>query len=231
MAKTPGGEEAKPKVADILSSFLQRYRTHVFVAFAVVIIGGIGAIVFFEVQSRRAEEALVRIEAAKEQYEQWQGADDETRSELEPELFAELEAIRERFSGTYGALRARYIEASIHYEAERYEEALFAFVQLADHYSDAHLAPRALLYAGFAAEELGQFGRAEELFRQIVESYGEESMEAPRALFGLARVYEAGERFEEAAEAYDQLLEDYTGSPWSDMARNRLIVLRAQERI
>ncbi len=231
MAKTPGGEEAKPKVADILSAFLQRYRTHLIVVFAVVIVGGIGAVVFFELQSRRAEEALVRIEAAKDQYEQWQGADEETRAELEPELIAELEAIRERFSGTYGALRARYIEASMHYEAERYEEALSAFVQLADQYSNAHLAPRALLYGGFAAEELGEFGRAEEIFRRIVESYGDQSVEAPRALFGLARVYEAGDRFEEAAEAYDRLLEDYTGSPWSDMARNRLIVLRAQERI
>ncbi len=231
MAKTPDGEQAKPRVADAVSAFLHRFRKQIIIVIAVLFVGGIGAVVVMELQSRRAEEALVRIEAVEEQYQEWSAADEEQRAELEPELFAEIEAIRDRFSGTYGALRAAYIEAEMQFEMGRYSEALTAFERVADQYQDAHLAPRALLYAAFAAEELEELGRAEQLFQRIVERYGAETPETPRALFGLARIFETGERFGEAADAYNELVEEYSASPWSNMARNRLIVLRAEERI
>ena len=231
MAKTPDGEQTKPRIADKVSAFLHRFRKQIIIIVAVLFVGGIGAVVVMELQSRRAEEALVRIEAVQEQYDEWSAADEDRRAELEPELFAEIEAIRDGFTGTYGALRAAYIEANMQFELERYSEALTAFERVADQYEETHLAPRALLYAAFAAEELEELGRAEQLFRRIAERYGKDAPETPRALFGLARIYEAGERFGEAADAYDELVEEYSASPWSNMARNRLILLRAEERI
>ncbi len=231
MAKTQDDVQAKPTVAESVSAFLHRFRKQIVIVSAVLVAGGIGAAVIMEIQSRRAEDALARAETVQEQYEHWLAADQGERGEIEPGLFAELEAIRDRYSGTYGGLRAQYIEANMHYESERYEAAGMVFEQLAENYPNSHLAPRSLLYAAFAAEELDDPGRAERLFRRLVDSYGADVPEKPRALFGLARIYELGQRYQDAETAYSDLVERYSASPWSNMARNRLIALRAQDRI
>ena len=70
-----------------------------------------------------------------------------------------------------------------------------------------------------------------ELLNRLVDLYDAQSAEIPRALFSIGRINEGLDQIVEAAESYNQLIDDYPGSSWTNLARDRIITLTVQGRI
>lgn len=57
------------------------------------------------------------------------------------------------------------------FQKKAYERAIQAFEMLARTYPGSDKVPAALLKVGISASELGDFGRAKQAFRRVIEEY------------------------------------------------------------
>lgn len=212
-----------------LAAFLQRNRRTLAITLTVFVLGGAGLFGYLEYSSRRAEQALQKLEQGLELYEDLQFTEEGERSEREAQLLELLNEIRSNYSGTYAAARAAFVAAELAWDQGNYAAAAEDFLDLAQRNPRSHLAPRALLLAGLAAEEAGNPEAAQAAYLRLVERHGTEAPETPRALFSLGRLAEGRSDYATAREHYDRLVQDFAGAAWTNLARNRIIYIESQQ--
>ncbi len=222
------GTEQKLSFPEKLVEFLQRNRRTLAILLAVFVLGSAGLFGFFEYNSRRAEQALQKMEQGLELYEELQVADNAAQEELLAELQGILSDIRNNYSGTYAAARAAFISAELAWDRSDFEAAADDFLGLAQRSPRSHLASRALLLAGLAFEEVGNKEAARESYQKLVDDHGREAPETPRALFALGRLAEQGDDPDAARGYYERLVQDFSGAAWTNLARNRIIYFESQ---
>ena len=228
---TAKSHDTKPTVLDTLSHFLSRHRIVLIVFLVIVALAVIGLFVGLEITTNRTQRSLVLVEELQTSYDKWLLLDQEFRaSELDP-LVTEIDNLLESYPRTYAAQRAIYLHAQALAELERWSEASEHYLDLADRFPEVYLAPISLMQAAVATENAADPNLALDILNRLIDEYDAKSAEIPRALFSIGRINEGLNNIVDAAESYNRLIDDYPGSSWTNLARDRIITLTVQGRI
>ncbi len=229
-------EKERASLKDRLTEALSRYRKPLLLGLALFVVVLVATFAYLEIQQRRAEEALARIEEAEASFEAWvdaREADEDGGAEgIRIELESDIEEIIRRYPRKYAANRARFLQGEIYWELGDWVSAGERYRETADSFPRSHLASVSLYNAGVAFEEAGDLDSAVENLQEVVDRFAESpSPLVPQAVFSLGRLAEEQEDFGSAREHYQQLVESHPGSNWTSLARNRIILLSAEGRI
>ena len=133
--------------------------------------------------------------------------------------------------------------------AEYFRERNFAlgaleFQKVLEKYPESEWADNAQFGLGLIYEELGDYQKAVEELGKVVINYPKGD-KAPNALFGIGEIYERRLKNEpsklslssltlknnsQAIETYQKLVDNYPGSRWAPMARERIERIRKEEK-
>lgn len=217
---------ARERFVDALSGFLQRQRVPILVLTIVALVGIVSFAVYAEVSSRRAEEALVRLEDIQTRVDERQGLEDDERVEFDEEIIGELSEIIERYPRTYATQRSFFLSGILYMEQENFAEAAESFGRVADRFPEGHLALIARANQATAYEENSQPEEAMDAYRELLTMRPDSSPLIARALFSLGRLSETlSQDSDQSRDYYERVVNEYPQSNWTSLARNRLLAL------
>ena len=219
--------KGKDKFLAQLSSFLEKNRKVLYIILGVAVAAIIVTGIVDSVNQRKLNESAVMIEEAQKAYEEWLGLaeDDENKAVKQQELAEQLDVLTADYPSSYAAQRALYLKAGINFQNKEWEEAAVLFADSADVDGDSYLAPISLMLAASSYENAGNWQNALELYERVYTDYDKIYPDVPRAMIAIGRLNEQLGSQEAAVEAYNNLLDTYPGSGWSNFARTRLIQL------
>lgn len=222
--------DMKTRIADAVSQLLTRHWRTIVIGFAAIIVVTLGVFAYYQIQENRANDAARLAETLQEDYESWQNAEEEERAELEEAVQSSIDEIVSDYAGTYAAARAVMIRAEIAWEKEEWAASAESYLQVASEHPDSHLAPVALFNASAAEESAGNLDTALGHVNTLLEDYGDEgpTPEIARALFTRGRLNEEQQNYEDAADTYNDLVDEHPDSSWTNLARNRIIALKTR---
>lgn len=123
----------------------------------------------------------------------------------------------------YVGLKSTYLVALNNYNNKNYEDALSSFLDLAEKAKGTYLGSLALNNAIVCEEQLGNDAKTIEYCQQLLDEYGNEAAESPKAMFTLARVYEKQGNTELAKSQFQQLSDQFPNSEYGKLAKNSLL--------
>lgn len=126
-------------------------------------------------------------------------------------------------------VRANMLAGDIAFQKRAYEDSRNYWLKAAAAGKKAYTAAICYYNAGVCSEEMSDLDGA-------VENYKKASEEkyfylVTHCLFSLGRVYEAKNDVENAAAAYQKLADEYPADSWTNVAKSRLISLKAEGKI
>ncbi|MFW6274567.1 MAG: tetratricopeptide repeat protein [Spirochaetota bacterium] len=209
----------------VLATFLANNRVPFMVIAAVVVVLVIGVGIYTYVHQNRVQQSAVAAERLQTLFADWQDAEDEEKDELAEEISAAGEETMADFSGMYAAARARLILGRLAYAQSEYSTAIDHFTELIDSQPKSYLAPVALMHIAVAQEKAGEYEKAIDTYQRVREKYSDTFPEVAHALFSIGRLYETIEDREAALQAYNEVVDDFSSSNWTNLARDRIIYL------
>ncbi|HUX22356.1 MAG TPA: tetratricopeptide repeat protein [Spirochaetia bacterium] len=217
------------RIANALSTGLQKARIPLLVIVAVGVVFIIAYTIYSEVNTKRIETATALAETLQTDYSSWQNeSDSKTKTKLDAQIAGEIQSILKKYPGTYAAQRALFVQAGLAYDKKDWKSAEASYEEVATRFPNSYLATVSLANAAAAAEENGDPKKAIELDKKVLLAKGL-APEIPRAIFSLGRLYEGQGDVKEANTYYNKLVDSYPSSGWTNLARDRIIFLAAQE--
>lgn len=209
-----------------LSNFLQKNRIFFIILIAALIIGLITFTVVREVSQNRIEKSTLLAETVVELYGNWvTEIDDAKKDNVKEECLEKIEEILDIFPKHYASQRAYFIKGNIFFEEEKWAEAGENFEKLFQDFPESYLSPIALNNAAVAYEENGNIEKAIDVLAQLSENYRETYSDIARIFFSIGRLSEEIGDITGAETAYNTLVDDFSNSNWTKLARNRIIAL------
>lgn len=239
-------EEAPDKrtqLANAVASFIGRYRTVLLVIAGAIVVTLIVLFVALAVRDNRLTTSYTQIEALQDDVAAWvadggsgTGSDEDDAGDAEraatgQELIERAEELQASYAGSYAAARSAMLRGQIHEQLEQWAEAGEAYAKVAEVEPESYLAPIGLMLASVSYENAEMADEAVIVLERIVDEYGESSADAPRALFSLGRISETSGDLATAAARYNEVIDRYPSSSWTNFARDRILLLTAQGRI
>lgn len=209
----------------VLATFLSSNRRTLLVIAVIIVVLVIGGGIYTLVHQNRVENSAVAAEQVQTLYADWQAAEGEERDEIAQELVSASEDAIDNFSGMYAAARSHLVLGRLAYDQKNFEDAVEHFITLADSQPTSYLAPISLMHAATAHEEAGEYENAIAAYQRVRENYVDTFPEVPHALFSIGRLYEKVENKDAALQAYNEVIDDFSSSNWTNLARDRIIYL------
>ena len=210
-------------IGDKIAGFLQRNRKLLFVLLIIIAGGVASSVTFFLIRGVLEKKAIAKVEIL-EQRKNELGSIDESVNHAEVEaLLKEINDFTPSAFG-YAAAKAYSLEADIYFSRSEWEKAEKTWMLAARKTPKIYLAPMSLFNAAVAAEEQGKLEAALEYLNQSLDFEGINPV-AARARFNIGRIHEERYNKDSAREVYSELIEKNPGSPWANLAQNRLIIL------
>lgn len=209
----------------VLATFIANNRVPFMVIAAVVVVLVIGVGIYTYVHQNRVEQSAAAAEQMQSLFSDWQATEDDQKSELAEEITATGNTTIDKFSGMYAAARARLVLGRLAYAQEEYSAAVEHFTALADTQPKSYLAPVALMHAAAAQEKSGEYENAIASYQRVREKYADSFPEVSHALFSIGRLYEQIEDRDAALQAYNEVVDEFSSSNWTNLARDRIIYL------
>ena len=117
-----------------------------------------------------------------------------------------------------------------YFKEKNFAQAGLEFQKVLEKYPESKWADNAQFGLGLIYEELGEYQKAVEELGKVVTNYPKAD-KASNALFGIGEIYERKlKNNSQAIDAYQKLTDDYPGSRWAPMARERIERLRKEEK-
>ncbi len=198
--------------------------------FTIVIAGMIlvmvGIMILSFIQEKRRNASAELSEEIQELYDDWilEEAEDRENDSINTLIDRALDEYPRHFA----AQKALFIRSKMAYEEENWAGAVKDFDELARRWPKSYLAPVSLFNSASAKEQAGNIEDAEQTFYKIIELYAETSPLIPEVYFNLGRIAESVNEVDSALEKYNEIISAYPGSRWTDLSRNRIILLKNQ---
>jgi len=229
MVASKATEEMKFK--DKIANFILRNRKLIIMTAVLFVAALAGLIIFFEVRKNVIEKSTVLVEKAETAYLEYRNMkDSDEKNKKYDAVSKSLDEIIANYQGYYAAQRASYIKGSLAFEKKDWDSAAKTWTEMAAQYPKSHLASIARMNAAAAYEENGNIDKAVETLITITTTEGD-FPEMSRVIFSLGRLNEEKKDFTKAAEYYNKLIEDYAASSWTKLARDRIILLKVQNKV
>ena len=126
--------------------------------------------------------------------------------------------------------REYFDQGAEYFRKRSFAQAGLEFQEVLEKYPKSKWADNAQFGLGLIYEELGDYQKAVEELRKVVKDYPKGD-KAPNALFGMGEIYERRlKNNSQAIDAYQRLVDNYPGSRWAPMARERIERIRKEEK-
>lgn len=211
--------------------FARFFGTHttllIVIGIAVVVVVA-GLWIGLSVSERNALENQRAIDELQVSYSEWAALEDKSTPEAQAameELVTKLSDLAGKRAKSYATIKAQYLLGLVSYTNGEYAEARTHFEQAAKKGEGTYLASLSYYNAAVASEQLQDTAKALEYYQIVYDRYGDESAEAPKALFSIARLYEAENELRLARAVFQQLADEYPASEYAKLAKSRLLFL------
>jgi TolA-binding protein len=185
--------------------------------------------IYSQVSNARAEKAAGLAATLQTDYSTWTSETDAKKKDaLHKSLIAQIDTILKKYPRSYGAQRALFIRADIAFHDKNWKVAETTYAELASRFPSSYLAPVSLINAAAAAENAKDIKQAIALDKKVLNYKGIVAPEVPEALFSLGRLYETSGDTKEAKTYYNELINNYPSSGWTNLAQDRIIYLAAK---
>lgn len=220
----------KEQALEKFASFLQKNRLFFILLVAIILAVIIFFAVFSEVKKKVVENSTVRSEAVERDYATWKTELDETkRGTMETELLSSIDSVIGKYPKTYAAQRCLYIKGLLYWDKKEWENAANAFLSIPDRFPESYLSPISLVNAAASYEENGNAEKAVELYDRILNEYKTAIPDIAKVIFTIGRLEESLGKPDEALKRYTDLVDNYSGNNWTNLARDRIIVLKLKK--
>lgn len=209
-----------------LNTLLGKNKKVLLIVLIVIVVALVGLGIGTSVSKSALNKQFNLIDELEDTYASLQGMDSEEADYQMKydELTAQLSDLAGK-KANYPALKAEYLLGMIAFEKEEYQKALDSFYTVYEKGKDIYMGSLALSNAAVAAEETENTTLALEYYTKLIDEYGFEAAESPKALFGQARLQESGGNLELAKATFQQLADQFPTSEFGKLAQNRLALL------
>ena len=126
--------------------------------------------------------------------------------------------------------REHFDRGAKYFKERSFAQAGLEFQKVLKKYPESKWADNAQFGLGLIYEELGEYQKAVEELGKVVTNYPKGD-KASNALFGIGEIYERKlKNNSQAINAYQKLTDNYPGSRWAPMAREKIERLRKEEK-
>ncbi len=225
-----GSERVSTKINSFLAT---HFKLVIGVCVAIVVAVAAVAIVLTSIADKKAAsfDMLLEAETAYNTLSLMDQADADYQATLD-DFTSRADALVAEGLDAYPGAKAQYLLADKAYADGDYQKAADLYLAVAEAQSSTYLGQLCTMNAAACYDSLSDNAKAFELYNSIFETYGEESPFAPKALYNVARIYEAQGNMDLAAATLEQLtglfLESATGngSEYAKLAQARLISIQ-----
>ncbi len=225
MSDTTRNRSEEKNIRIVLSRFISHYRMVFIVLLGLIVVTLIAVGVYSTVNQKRVEDSAIAAEELQELYEDWNSAADDDQADLRSELESKASEVLKDYRRLYAAQRAYMVLGQLHYQSEEYDAAVENYESLADSFPKSYLAPIALMSAAAAWEQIEDYESAIAAYRRVSEEYAESFPSVAYAIVSIGRLYEKMGQTGNAIEAYNEVIDNFSGSSWTNIAQDRIIYL------
>lgn len=223
-------EQTENKTANALvAQFILSHRK-VLIGILVALLTSAAAVgVTLSVLSVQKEKGLVKLDSIE--FELTKLKDAEADKQKKAELLEELKTLAETTSGVVKTRSAMAFANAVFADGE-HEKARTYWLTAADSQKDAYTSFICLYNAAVCSEELNDAETAVRYFDEAAQH--KDFPLAARALFNAARIEEGRGNYAQAVEKYEKLnaeYADFAASDWGNLAKSRVIALRAAGKV
>ena len=212
-----------------LSLVIQKYSYILLGSIIAIVFIVIGLLIYNSLQMKNLEKYTQQIESIQEDFENLKNLTDEEKlTSARKEIEENLNLLIDGGKKNYALQRALFIRATIFFQNEDWDKSIEDFKLLAELFSNSYLAPISLINAAIAFEESGKIDEAIGEYNIVVNNYSSVSPEISNVYFSIGRLFEQKSDKTAALEAYNNLLDNFPDSNWTNLARSRIIYLESK---
>lgn len=182
------------KVEDRLNSFIGRNSKLVIGIGIVLIVVIIAICIAFAVVQKTTNERFDAVAALESEYTTLLVMDPESTEYADSTATFRASAeelIASAGLDSYPGAKAAYLLAELSYMDQDYQGAASYYAQIAEAQSGTYLGPLCLMNEAACYENMNDSETALELYRNVVDTYGDDGAYAPKAMFSIGRIYDA----------------------------------------
>lgn len=212
-----------------LSLIIQKYSTILLGSITAIVIIVIGLLIYNANQLKNLEISTQEIESIQDDFENLANlTENEKKEAAQKEIMVKLDNFIEEGKKNYVLQRALFMRGTIFYQSEDFHKSIEDFKLLADLFPNSYLAPISLVNAAVIFEKSGKIDEAIKEYQTVTNKYSTVSPEISNVYFSMGRLYEKKDNKTAALEAYNNLLDKFTDSNWTKLARSRIIYLESK---
>ena len=163
----------------------------------------------------------------QDDFQEWFSALDEDKEEIEKNFLEKISGIVETEDVNILVEKALFLRGQFYIQKEEWDNAFGDFNRIAEISPESYLASVSLYNAASAKENGGDAESALEILTTINSEYKANSPVIPEVLFNMGRINETLNNNEAAIESYEELTTSYSSSNWTNLAKTRIISLKA----
>nr|WP_246433809.1 tetratricopeptide repeat protein [Spirochaeta isovalerica] len=167
------------------------------------------------------------IAELQDDYQNVYSASEEEKETLENAFLEKTGEIISQDKASILVEKALFYRGQLYLQQEEWVSAADDFKKIAEISPDSYLASVSLYNGASALENNGDVEEALSLLNVISEKYRSESPILPETLFNIARLNEKLGKAEDAITVYEDLEKSYPSSSWTNLAKTRIISLKA----
>lgn len=221
-------KKEKVNTSEKVDKFVSKNRKPILIGGIVVIAAAIAVCIIIAVTDNLKVKSISAIDSIE--YTLTKGSYELSEEDLSSRQNETLGALNPYLSksGVVG-VRANMLAADVAFQKRAYEDSRNYWLKGAAAGKKSYTAAICYYNAGVCSEEMSDLDGA-------VENYTKASEEkyfylVTHCLFSLGRVYETKNDVTNAAETYQKLADNYPADKWTDLAKSRLLALKAEGKV
>ena len=211
-----------------LAGFIEKRKIAIITILIVLVCLLVGYVIFASVANNNKAKGLQAIDEIT--FEMTDNSSDLSDGEIAVRLntaFEKASAYTKK-GGIVGA-RANMLCADITYQQKKYGESADFWKAAAEKSKKSYIAPLCYFNLAVCYEEAGNKEDAATYYKLAADNNS--FVMRTHAMFSYARLLEAKGDYENAAAAYTELNDNFSGDSWADLAKSRLIALKIDGKI
>jgi len=195
----------------------------------IIVITVVGLLIFNSVQIKNLEKYTREIEIIQDSFSELSIlTDDIEKKEAVNTILSQIETLISNSPKNYALQRALFIKGNIYFQIQEWDKSAEAFSNLAADFPNSYLAPISLVNKAIVLEESNKTDQAIETYQLLIEKYSSVSPDIPNSYFSLGRLYEQNKDNKAALIEYNNLVDIFPDSNWTNLARSRIIYIESK---
>jgi len=195
----------------------------------IIVVLVVGLLISNSIQIKNLEKYTREIEIIQDSYSELSIITDEIEKEQAVNtILSQIETLVKNSPKNYALQRALFIKGNLYFQNKEWDKAAEAFSTVADGFQDSYLAPISLVNKAIILEESKKIDEAIDTYQLLIEKYSSVSPDIPNSYFSLGRLYEQNKDYDAALAEYNNLVDSFPDSNWTNLARSRIIYIESK---